>query len=255
MAYLQVRFFSEILQIQTEMVVILPEKLPENSKVKTLYLFHGLSDDCSIWTRKTSIERYAEDKQIAVIMPSVNLSFYTDTAYGHRYFTFVGDELPSVCRKFFPQLSDKREDNFVAGLSMGGYGALKVALTYPNRYCAAASLSGALDIASDIQRNMDIRPEWAFFFQQIYGDLKMVNHSKHDIQYLAKEAKTLGLKLPSIFIWCGKQDFLYEDNLSCKGWLEKLEYDLTYLESDGDHNWFYWDQMIQKVLDWLPLTK
>lgn len=255
MAYLQVRFFSEVLQIQTEMIVLLPEKMEPTEKLKTLYLFHGLSDDCSIWTRRTSIERYVEDKQIAVIMPSVHLSFYTDTTYGHKYFTFVAEELPMVCRKFFPQLSNRREDNYLAGLSMGGYGAMKVALTYPESYSAVASLSGALDVVSDIQRNHENTPEWSFFFQQIFGDLHKVKNSKHDIEALARDAKAKAKNLPKVFIWCGKQDFLYEDNLNCKEWLQELDYDLTYKDGDGDHSWKYWNEMIEQVLEWLPLEQ
>lgn len=96
----------------------------------TLYLLHGLSDDDSIWLRRTSIERYVAQMGIAVVMPQVHRSFYTDMAAGGQYWTFISEELPALARSFFP-LSAKREDNFVAGLSMGGYGALKLGLRKP----------------------------------------------------------------------------------------------------------------------------
>ncbi len=115
----------------------------------TLYLLHGLSDDDSIWLRRTSIERYVADLGIAVVMPQVHRSFYTDMAEGGRYWTFISEELPTLARSFFP-LSHQREDNFVAGLSMGGYGAFKLALRKPEQYAAAASLSGALDMVAHL---------------------------------------------------------------------------------------------------------
>ena len=112
-----------------------------------LYLLHGLSDDDTIWLRRTSIERYAAPLGLAVVMPQVARSFYTDEAHGNRYWTFLSEELPQLARSFF-HLSDRREDTFVAGLSMGGYGALKWALHRPGRFAAAASLSGALDLVA-----------------------------------------------------------------------------------------------------------
>ena len=133
MALLNVCFHSEVLGKQVQMNVILPQRSRGQIGMKsieekvdaypTLYLLHGMSDDYTIWERRTSIERYASEKGIAVVMPDGDLSWYTDMKYGGRYFTFMSDELPAVCRDFFPKMSDKREDTFVAGLSMGGYGA------------------------------------------------------------------------------------------------------------------------------------
>ena len=126
MAFLELHYHSDALRIGVTVNVILPEKAKTligmnadgADTYKTLYLFHGLSDDHSIWMRRTSIERYAADYGIAVVMPSVNRSWYTDTVYGAKYFTFVTEELPRVCRSYFRGMSDKREDNMVAGLSM-----------------------------------------------------------------------------------------------------------------------------------------
>ena len=132
MAFLELHYHSDALGIGVTVNVILPEKAKTligmnaegGDNYKTLYLFHGLSDDQSIWMRRTSIERYAADYGIAVVMPSVNRSWYTDTVYKAKYFTFVTEELPRVCRSYFRGMSDKREDTLVAGLSMGGYGAV-----------------------------------------------------------------------------------------------------------------------------------
>ena len=161
MALIQCDFFSEILGISSSMCVILPQDTTnqigmegshKRQRYPTLYLLHGYSDDYTIWQRRTSIERYVASLGIAVVMPNAGKSYYTDMKKGDKYFTFISQEVPELARSFFP-LSEKREDNFIAGLSMGGYGAFKVALTYPERFCAAASLSGSLDIASRVGYN------------------------------------------------------------------------------------------------------
>ena len=110
-----------------------------------LYLLHGLTDDHTGWQRYTSIERYADEAGLAVVMPAVHHSFYTDEVHGHAYWTYVSEELPALVHRLF-RVSDRPEDTFAAGLSMGGYGAVKLALSHPDRYAAAASLSGTLDI-------------------------------------------------------------------------------------------------------------
>jgi pimeloyl-ACP methyl ester carboxylesterase len=155
MALVHCDFFSDVLGLSTSMTVILPQSTSgqigmsgEVSKGDTpvLYLLHGLSDDHTIWTRRTSIERYVAPLGLAVVMPRVDRSFYLDEAHGNRYWTFLSEELPEVVRGFF-RVSRRREDTFVAGLSMGGYGAMKWALSEPHRFAAAASLSGAVDLA------------------------------------------------------------------------------------------------------------
>ena len=143
MALLHVNYFSEALGVQTPVDVILPEGKQgigveasgECELPKVLYLLHGYSDDHTIWQRRTSVERYAARHNLAVVMPGVNHSFYCNEFHGERYWDFVSQELPAVMHRFF-RLSDKPEDTFVAGLSMGGYGAMKLALNFPERFGA-----------------------------------------------------------------------------------------------------------------------
>ncbi|MEO6787053.1 MAG: alpha/beta hydrolase family protein, partial [Chthoniobacteraceae bacterium] len=146
MAFFDCHFFSETLALSVSAHVLVPQT-PAAKRRKlhpTLFLLHGLSDDHTMWTRRTSIERYAAERGLAVVMPAVGRSFYQDTAGGARYWTFLSEELPAVMRGFFP-LSEKRADNFAAGLSMGGYGALRLVLGHPKKFAAGASFSGALD--------------------------------------------------------------------------------------------------------------
>ena len=247
MALIQCDFFSESLGFSTTMNVILPQ--PARERYRVLYLLHGMSDDHTIWCRRTSIERYVDPLGLAVVMPAVHRGYYTDMAAGYRYWTFISEELPALARSFFP-LSHKREDTFVAGLSMGGYGAFKLALRKPTRFAAAASLSGALDIATPSDLASD---EWRPEMERIFGPLDQLAGSPNDLLHVARQfGRTKGPK-PKLYQWCGTEDFLYGQNVSFRDHARTLGLDLTYEEGSGEHVWSYWDTQIQRVLEWLPL--
>ncbi|KIL51846.1 alpha/beta hydrolase [Jeotgalibacillus soli] len=252
MALIQCNYFSEVLGLSTSMTVILPQQTKnqigmKNVKYKdrhpSLFLLHGLSDDDTIWLRRTSIERYVASLGIAVVMPQVHRSFYTDMAYGNRYWTFLSEELPEVARSFFP-LSDAREDNFVAGLSMGGYGAMKWALRRPEQFAAAASLSGVMDIA-------DFAKRAPYDDHLIFGD-QQVTGTENDLFWLIDQAT---MQRPKLYQACGTEDFLYEQNVRFHKACQEKGIDLMFEEEAGDHNWDYWDKKIQDVLAWLPLQR
>lgn len=252
MALFHCNFYSNVLNLSVSMDVILPQpaaSAQRNGKIPVLWLLHGLSDDHTIWQRRTSIERYVEPLNLAVVMPAVDRSFYTDMAQGNRYWTYISEELPALARSFFP-LSEHREDNFVAGLSMGGYGAFKLALTFPERYAAAASLSGALRNFAEDVRSED--PNWEAELTRIFGDLSRFPGSANDVYHLAEQAARRGEPIPRLYQCCGTEDFLYADNLRFKAHAEALGLPLTYEEGPGEHVWGYWDTMIQHVLAWLP---
>lgn len=257
----QVNFFSDVLNLRCTMNVILPQRRPSDPQDKyrppfrVLYLLHGHSGDHTAWQRLTSIERYVEGLNLAVVMPAIQNSFYTDMAHGGKYFTFVTEEVPAVAQGLFP-LSTERADTFVAGLSMGGYGAFKLALTCPDRYAAAASLSGAVDIMGEAVKGHD-DPENAERLEKlrdIFGDLDKFPGSQHDLFVLAEKVAQSKVK-PRLFQYCGSEDILYADNLRFRDFVRPLGFDYTYEETPGDHDWVYWDTMIQKVLAWLPLKQ
>ncbi len=260
MALLQCDFFSETLRLSTSMTVILPQpawvraKAPSPSRRRpwrTLYLLHGLSDDHTAWQRWTSIERYVEPLDLAVVMPQVHRSFYANMASGNRYWTFISEELPALARAFFP-LSAARADNYVAGLSMGGYGAFKLALTYPDRFSAAASLSGALDVAR-IARRPDPKRLSPREVRLIFGQGRRIAGCGRDLFHLARRVATADGPKPRLYQWCGTEDHLYEDNLTFRDHAEALGLPLTYEEGPGGHEWPDWDRQIPRVLAWLPL--
>ena len=255
MARIQCDFYSAALGTSVTINVLLPQPAQEQPttprRYPVLWLLHGLLDDHTTWLRQTSLERYVDGLQLAVVMPAGGRSFYTDMAHGYRYWTYVSEELPALARAWFP-LSDQREENFVAGLSMGGYGAFKLALRQPERYAAAASLSGALR-SFDREAEAGATPEWVDELTNVFGDLAGFSTSEDNVYPLARKLAESGAPSPMLYQCCGVDDFLYADNLAFKQHAESLGLPLTYMEGPGEHNWAYWDQQIQRVLAWLPL--
>ena len=250
MALITLQYRSKALRMATTVDVILPESgsLGPDGCCKTLYLYHGLSDDQSSWRRYTSIERYAAKHGIAVIMPSVERSWYTDTAMGN-YFTFVTEELPQVCRSYFRCMTGRREDTFVAGESMGGYGAMKAALLCPETFGGCIALSGSYDITRKNRELTDtILGEWQSIFGARPADLE---GSEFDLFAAAKRRAEEGTELPKMYLWCGTEDHLLGVSRRFHAHLEQLKIPHAYSESEGDHSWKWWDQQIQKALCWL----
>lgn len=246
MALINCDFYSDTLQINSAMTVFLPPAAGEGKRYKTLWLLHGYHGDHSSWHRSTAIERYVSDREIAVVMPDGNNSYYTDMVYGRPYWTFISEELPEIARSYFP-LSSRREDNSVAGLSMGGYGAFKLAFTYPERYCSAGSFSGALDLPSWMKDSADDR-NW----KSVFGDNPDITDTGSDLKWLSARKKEDGAKLPALYQCCGTDDFLYQDNLTFKEHLSRLQIPFSYEEDPGfEHTWEYWDLKIQHYLKWL----
>jgi putative tributyrin esterase len=255
MAHLRCDFYSDALGLSTSMTVILPQQTrtqigmagtSSSEPPPVLYLLHGLSDDDTTWLRRTSIERYAAPLGLAVVMPQVHRSFYNDQAYGGRYWTFLSEELPELVGSFF-RVSDQRQDTFVAGLSMGGYGAMRWALSYPDRFAAAASFSGAVNITG--MRTGRNRPDDPRMFERIFGgdpipdsvDLfKLIEAVDHE-------------QCPALYVGCGTEDGLEPDNRAFVAAIEEAGLPVRTSFVPGEHEWGLWDDEIQKVLDWLPI--
>jgi len=257
MALLQCSIKSEVLEMEQPMHVILPQiKMVEEERRKqikkngfpVLYLLHGLSDDNTVWTRMTSIERYALKYGIAVVMPNVNRSFYADMKHGLKYYTYVSEEVPYMATTYFP-ISDRREDSYIAGLSMGGYGAFMIAIRNPDRFCAAASLSGVLDLTSTLFSTDDER--FIPLIEPIFGSREEYLPSEYNLLGLIEKLKGSNVELPRLYQCCGTEDFLYPANQLFKAAAEKFGLDLTYEEGPGTHEWGFWDRYIQRALEWM----
>ncbi|MGE4321317.1 MAG: alpha/beta hydrolase [Acholeplasmataceae bacterium] len=251
MAFLRIDFPSSILQMAEHVDVILPDDFNKHDpfedglqKFRTLYLLHGYYGNSTDWMRLSSIERYAGDHHIAVVMPSAYNSYYTNALHGERYFDYIADEIPRYLQKLLP-LAKSKEHNFIAGLSMGGYGAIKIALHYPERYQLAASLSGALDFDFVYQRGLNDLTRTKHF-QSIFGLIEDMEHSEHNLFYKLKENKK---ELPYLYIICGTEDFLFDSNNKFVNQLKKQNINHLYETHPGDHNWTFWDTYIQDVLN------
>ena len=258
MALIDIKLFSVTLQTQTDIRVILPTpdanwKGPcydTGKRYQVLYLLHGFSGDCTVWTRYSNIERYAQQHRLAVVCASVGNSFYADMVHGGRYMTFMLEELPAFIRHAFP-VSHRREDTFIAGISMGGFGAFRLALDRPELFSQAVSMSGAVDI---IAMSKMFGGDPAMGFGDIFTPEALLPGGKNDLPALAESLQNAGTPLPRLYQCCGTEDFLYQLNLGVRNRFQALGVDYTYDESAGMHDWDYWDGQIRKVLQWLPLA-
>ena len=261
MALFDIKLFSTSLQTQTDVRVYIPT--PENDagnnaasfydrskRFQVLYLLHGATGDCTVWSRYTSIERYARQRNLAVVCASVGNSFYADMVHGGKYLTYMTQELPTFIGRMFP-VSEKREDTFIVGNSMGGFGAYRIAMEQPERFCCAVSLSGALDVIS-MARMYANDPSGGF--SAVFAPEDLMPGSDNDLIALAEKRMKEGRMLPKFYQCCGTEDFLYAMNTSFHDRFRKLDVDLVYDESKGIHDWEYWDTQIRKVLEWLPLA-
>ena len=254
MALIHVNFYSRTLGMQRSMDVIMPQKsngigqegIEDEEKIPVLYLLHGASDDHTIWQRRTSIERYAVEKGLAVVMPATDLGFYADMKYGYDFWQFFSKEIFELVHEFFPGLSTERKDTFVAGLSMGGFGTLKLGIMCPERFAAAASLSGMVDPVSWYEKDLNKQ------FQLIYGTKEEVTGSINDLPYQMEYLITSGKEMPKFYMTCGTEDFLYPMNAAFRDRF-KDRIDLTYHEEPGIHEWGYWDRNIRRIIEWLPI--
>jgi S-formylglutathione hydrolase FrmB len=264
MSFFEGTIFSKALNLDTCIGVILPHDsrchrgvdalrngIKAREKPKTLILLHGLSDNYSVWGNRTSILRYAEEYDLAVLMPEVQRSFYHDMQYGPAYFSYISEELPELAAEMF-NLSIAPEDLIIAGLSMGGYGTLYTALTYPEKFYGIGCFSSGFDLRSLVE-NEDLanRKEtagWAKDRMGIFGEsLNMPDSS--DLYFLA-EKNADKPRNPRIFMTCGTEDFLYESNIRMRDLLSGLHYDIKYEEWPGVHEWSFWDVSIQKMLEY-----
>ena len=261
MALIHIGFFSEALGMCVNCDVVLPQTASgqigmaaqaRDGRHPTLWLLHGASDDHTVWQRRTSIERYAAPLGLAVVMPAVQLSSYANMAHGGRFYDYVADELPKKMRTFFP-LSDRREDNFIAGLSMGGAGCLKIGLANPEHYAAIGCLSAG---ASNFRKaNLD-NPAWVRRNRMTYGD-RALEGTEENVLGNARRIVSEGRPAPRIFHAVGGDDFLLENARQTRDFFQSLEgnpFDYTYVEAPGAHTWEFWDEHIQDFLRFTGLT-
>ena len=240
MASLELHFYSNVLETTASVTVILPE--PEvKTEPEVLYLLHGMGGDHTVWSRRTAVERYAGAKGLMVIMPGVQNSYYCNQAVGQRYWDYVSDELPRVMRGYF-RMSDGPA--YVAGLSMGGYGAMRLALTCPERFAAAGSFSGAVTALSAPPEEPR-EPHW----RAILGETGSGAGTELDLMYLLRKNAGAERK-PRLYVSCGTADALYPQHQRFVPALRAAGWDVTAREKPGaGHEWAFWDEEIERFID------
>ena len=247
MAHISANVKPKSLGFKTRIEVIFPhDPMREEWKPdKILYLLHGLSGDATDWTYKTRIGHYAENRGYIVIMPEVQRSFYSDMKHGSQYFTYVSEELPKICEELF-NIKHVREKTFVAGLSMGGYGAIKCGLSRPEFYAACAGFSGALDPEGMISK-MDISE-----YRELYAIMDKGDPwpEGSDLFKLASKVSKLPKeKQVRVLVTCGDEDFLLESNHKFDKHMKTLNMDYEYKEWKGEHNWDFWEESLPVMFE------
>lgn len=256
MALLQVNYLSKALFRTVPLNMILPSDkidfttgdyaMKEGQRFKTLYLLHGLLGNYTDWVSGTRIQRWAEEKNLAVVMPSGDNSFYFKSRTPwNDYETFIGKELVEVTRKMFP-LSDKREDTYIAGLSMGGYGALRNGIVFSDTFSHVAGFSAAIHLFHETEND---------FHGGLFEDMKLAAESNLNPYRAFEDMIREGRSVPKFYLSCGTQDNLLKDNEDFRDFLKEKGMDVTWDEEVAGHEWDFWDSQIKKLLDWLPLEK
>ncbi|RCW41551.1 MULTISPECIES: alpha/beta hydrolase family protein [unclassified Halanaerobium] len=254
MAFFSGDIYSQKLKMTTNIKIIIPELSNDVTPLftnapKLLILLHGLGGNSSEWTRFTKIEYYSKKYNFFIVMPEVQRSFYFNTSYGINYFSYVSNEIIEIIKKWF-KISTKRENVYIAGESMGGYGALKIALRNNEKFNSVAVLSGIVNMKQFINKVINEKYK-DIQSKELKGIInKNLKLSKKDDLYLLLQSKEQNIRKPKIIQICGKNDFLYEQNLEFKNKISKLDYQYTFLEWEGEHSWPFWDIAIQKSLQY-----
>lgn len=254
MALIQIDFFSESLCKSVHVNVILPNDNSGgvNGETKTLLLLHGYTGSDKDWLLNSPVNDMAAKYNLAIVMPGGDNSFYLDgTGTGKKYGTYVGKELMEFVTKTF-HLSGKREDCFVGGYSMGGFGALHTALAYPETFSNVFALSSALiihEIKNMKEGSCNAVANYEYY-HEVFGELSELENSPNNPEFLIKEHKQKKISIPSIYMSCGTEDFLLEENRAFHGFLEDENIKHVYIESAGEHNWLFWNSYLEPAICW-----
>lgn len=248
--------YSKVLGMETGITIVTPENYRDKEKYKVAYLFHGLMNNNSSWLNNSMLNVYKEKYNMIFIMPEVQRGFYSKMKYGFDYFKYISEELPMIIEKTF-NISSAREDTITMGASMGGYGALKLALTYPEKYSSAFVFSSAnlyLDerVESFKKDGIDI-DKLPIFYRRVYNDFRAIYGEDLKVKeedILLNLAKKVPENLrPTIYMFCGKEDKLLDDNRRFYKELDEFTYKIEYNEWEGNHDWYFFDRALKESLE------
>jgi len=262
MAWFQGSFASNSLNRMVSVNILIPAdmrlgmpKRPEKP-FKTLYLLHGYTGDCTDWLTSSSIAQMSQMYDIAVVMPSGENAFYVDIERsGRRYSNYIGRELVDFTRTIFP-LSRAREDTIVAGLSMGGYGALYNGMKHHDVFGHTIALSSALVVEGANEMTDEPTPMGTSrgYFEETFGDLATLMETDKNLEVLAKQVLDSGTDFPDIYFACGYNDMLVYGNRKLSAYMNSIGFNHVYEEGAGTHDFVFWDTFLKRGLDRLALV-
>lgn len=254
MAYGSMEFYSECLKRIVSFRIILPnEENKKEEKLKLLILLHGYNGSSADWMLNGSAYEAANENDFCIILPNGENSFYLDgEATGRKYATFIGEELPEYVRKTFP-VTEKREETFIGGFSMGGFGALHTALQFNHTFGKVFALSSAL-IANEVKEmRQGSGNEMANYeyYRLMFGCPEELEQSENNPEELVRRILREGTVMPDIFMACGTEDFLLKENREFAAFLREKGVKLCYYESAGEHNFIFWNEYLKLAAKWL----
>ncbi len=239
MAFATIQYFSRSLQKASSVNVVFPDNPDIPRPWSTFYLLHGLSDDHTIWTRRTSIERYVEGLPLVVVMPDGGRGWYTNAQVGYAYEDDLLQDVRGLIERTFPVRAE-RGGRAIGGLSMGGFGAVKNALKHPELFASVTSHSGALGVVKDPASGQRIGAD----FSRVFGDAPQAGpEDPHAILKILDHGR-----IPALRIDCGTEDFLLDQNREFRDQLQAMKIAHEYQEFPGGHNWAYWDLHVQEAV-------
>lgn len=245
MASFRGTLYSRVLSMDTGINVITPRYKGESSSdvKRTAYLLHGLSDNADAWVDNANLRELSTEYNMTFIIPEVQRSFYIDMAFGLDYFKYVSEELPVLSRDIF-NIASEPKNTYAYGLSMGGYGALKLGMLYPKRFAGVGAFSPVSGIASAMKmEGLDISLKEK---QSVFG-LELEKIKENELSEIAKSFAGSEIK-PDIYISCGKHDFLYQINKAFTERLNSLGIAHVFEDGDGTHCWEYWRKSLERAL-------
>ena len=255
MAIIEVNTMSQSLGRRVLMNVYLPSDIYDSQRhlldfapYRTLYLLHGMTNNHTSWLNYSMVASMDQEHHLAVVMPTGENAYYIDSPRGsEKYGDFIGRELLEITRRLFP-LSDQREDTFIAGLSMGGYGALRNGLKYADCFASIGAFSSPIMFeANSLKSQLQDQGERTSFYETVFGQQGEIAADTNPY-YLVNHLLESQASLPKLMVTCGDSDYLLEDNLKFVDYLEQRKYPHTYLQKLGDHNWTFWNWSLEQFL-------
>lgn len=247
MAFYRFSLPSRLLGFPVEMNAYIPDQA---QSVPVLWLLHGANSDCTEWFTQTALQRYLQKRCLAAVSVSVHHGFCVNMHRGPAYASYLEEEWLPTVRAVFPCLSQRREDNFLAGASMGGFGAFRLAVNRPELFCKAGAFAGSIEMPTIVERyERGIQPGGEDFRWAFGGYEHMINN-ENDVVFMARRCAADGT-MPRLYMVCGTEDFGYALNTIARDDLRTAGADVTWRPCSGIHSYDCWDPELPRFLDWL----